>query len=226
MTDYEVLKNVKLQSPLADLIQSRMQELGFAPEDLGFRLNYRNRAKGAGRVAALCNGHINNRKSRAALLRLPVALKLPEETVQQAVAATQNLISDLHRQAAERTRLAREEADARWRADFRPHAVIDTVNKCPSQIVICAMTGGIGRWLIIRLDREQPPVTFVQQAVHAMQKLRSNSEGHKGVPFFGRALGFTINYTPDQAVRFNLEGEPLEVLPAAYKPGVIQLRLG
>src|SRR6476620_5408123 len=126
MTDYEVLKNVKLRSPLGDLIQGRMQGLGLAAEDLGFRLNYRNRAKGAGRVAALCNGHINNRKSRAALMRLPVALDVPAETVQQAVAATQNLITDLQRQAEERKRLARAEADARWRADFKPHGVIDT----------------------------------------------------------------------------------------------------
>src|SRR5215207_3619699 len=151
MTDYEVLRGVNLQSPLRDLIDNRMQELGLAPETLGFRLKYQNPAKGAGRVRALCDGHLNNRKSRAALARLPVALKVPEEIVQQAVEATQQIIADLRRQAEERQRLAWQEADARWRASFVPHAVIHTENKRPSQIVICAMTGGVGR-LIIRFD--------------------------------------------------------------------------
>lgn len=225
MTDYDVLRGVKLQSPLGRLIQARMQELGISSEQLGARLHYRKPAKGAGRVEALCGGHLNNRKSRAALARLASALEVTEENVQEALEATQELIAKLHRDAQEQERVAREAEDAAWRANFSCHAVIDTESKCPSQIVICRMTGGIGRWLIVRLDLSQSPVTFVRQTVAALQNLHT-SAGHKCVPFFGRAVGFFINYTPDCAVRFDLTGKPLEALANAYRPGEIQLGIG
>ena len=46
------------------------------------------------------------------------------------------------------------------------------------------------------------------------------------VPFFGPTTGFVINYTPDRAVRFDLEGNPVECLPCAYFPGDVTLTLG
>ena len=39
-------------------------------------------------------------------------------------------------------------------------------------------------------------------------------------------LGFVINYTPDEALRCDLEGQPLEVLAKAYRPGEIKIRIG
>ena len=35
-----------------------------------------------------------------------------------------------------------------------------------------------------------------------------------------------MNYTPDYAVRFNLEGRPVETLTRAYRPGEVTLHLG
>ena len=35
-----------------------------------------------------------------------------------------------------------------------------------------------------------------------------------------------MNYTPDRAVRFDLEAKPVECLPRAYSPGEVTLRLG
>ena len=51
-------------------------------------------------------------------------------------------------------------------------------------------------------------------------------EGRKFVPYFGETLGFVINYTPDEAVRYNLEGHPVEILEEAYRPGEIEIRIG
>ena len=62
MNDYEALQGANLQTPLGQLVQSRMTELGLTPEALGFRLNYRNPAKAAGRVLALCDDHLNIQK--------------------------------------------------------------------------------------------------------------------------------------------------------------------
>ena len=44
--------------------------------------------------------------------------------------------------------------------------------------------------------------------------------------FFGEALGLIINYSPDRAVRCDLDGNPLEVLPKAYRIGEVQLSIG
>jgi hypothetical protein len=49
---------MKPQLPLATLIQARMDELGLDRHALGFRLGYQNPLKAAGRVDALCQGHL------------------------------------------------------------------------------------------------------------------------------------------------------------------------
>jgi hypothetical protein len=98
--------------------------------------------------------------------------------------------------------------------------IIQTERTVPSQITFCGLTGGVARWLMIRLDDSKPPITFVQQALAALpDKLRSGNDGRRYVTFFGAALGFIVNYTPDKALRCSLSGEPLEILPKAYRPG-------
>ena len=196
-------------------------------EALGFRLGYQNPAKAAGRVYALCDGHIASRKSRSALGRLAGALEVPEHVVEEAVGATEAMIAEQDRQAHEAERLAHEAAEARWKASFRPHAVIETESKCPSSIVICGMTGGVGRWLIVPVDSSKSPMTFVRQVLDILPtKLHTGTQGRKFVPFFGGAKGFYLNYRPDRAVRFTLDGEIVEVLPKAYRPGEIEIDIG
>src|SRR5215211_7892711 len=53
-----------VQTPLADLINTRMRELGLTRQALGFRLGYHNPLKAGGRVYALCDGNLRSRKSR------------------------------------------------------------------------------------------------------------------------------------------------------------------
>jgi hypothetical protein len=59
---------MSFHTPLAELIKCRMEEVGLD--------RHQNPLKAAGRVDALCEGHIISRKSRAALERLPQALEL------------------------------------------------------------------------------------------------------------------------------------------------------
>jgi len=40
---------------------------------------------------------------------------------------------------------------------------------------------------------------------------------------FGKVEGFVINYTPDHAIRFDLLGNPVETLGAAYRRGSAQM---
>ena len=45
-------------------------------------------------------------------------------------------------------------------------------------------------------------------------------------PRFGRAVGIIINYSPDRAIRFDLEGNALELFDRAYRPGIAQFAIG
>ena len=81
------------------------------------------------------------------------------------------------------------------------------------------VTGGAERWLKIRLDTSQSPVTYAAQALAVVQETPT-------VQFFGLTTGFIVNYTPDRAVRFDLEGRPMETLARAYRPGEVTLHLG
>ena len=216
------------QTPLADLIRTRMEDLGLDREALGFRLGaYKNPLKAAGRVHALIDGHITTEKSRRALARLPEALEVDPEVVDRSIVATEELFAERRRQAEEERRIAREKEDAQWRAAFKPHAVIWTERTFPNQITICGLTGGAERWLMIRFDLSKSPITFIQQVLEALPRrapLGRNDE--RGVMFFGRVLCFVVNYSPDEAVRCDLDGRPLEVLTKAYRPGEVTVHLG
>src|SRR4051812_22820527 len=215
------------QTPLAGLIQARMRELGLTAEALGRRLGYTNPAKAAGRVHALCNGLPFSAKSRFALWRLPEALELPADIVVQTISSTERLFADLQRDAEEQRRLAQEAEDAAWRKSFRPHAVVQTEYTVPTQITICGFMGGAGPRLIIPFDLSQSPVTFIQQAVDAVpENTMPRSDGGRHVMFFGKALGLIINYSPDSALRCDLDGKPLEALHKAYRPGEVRLSFG
>ena len=46
--------------------------------------------------------------------------------------------------------------------------------------------------------------------------------GDLPLPTFGRPVGVIVNYTPDNAVRFDLSGQPIEVLDHAHRIGEAQ----
>ena len=157
---------------------------------LASALATRTRPKPQAGSIALCHGHIASRKSRSALERLAEALEVPEHVVEQALAATKTMIAEQDRQAQEAERLAHEAAEAAWRKNFRPHAVIETESKCPSSIVMCGMTGGVGRWLIVPVDSSKSPMTFVRQVLDVLPtKLHTGTQGQSFIPFFGQATG-------------------------------------
>jgi hypothetical protein len=109
--------------------------------------------------------------------------------------------------------------DAAWRLAFKPHAYLLGTHTRPSSITIFGISGGAKRWLTIPLDLAQPPVTFATQALGFVRQTPV-------VPFFGPTTGFVVNYTPDRAVCFDLEGNPVECFPRAYSPGEVTLMIG
>jgi hypothetical protein len=210
--------------PLAQLIRTRLRELKLDPQSLGGRLGYENPAKAAGRVYALCWGHLDNLRSRSVLARLPAALELPSELVEQAVLDTRLAIAEENRVAGEEAKAQQVAREAEWRRSFRPHAVILTERRVPDQIVICGLTGGPEIRLIIPFDLSRPSVTFVAQAIAGMEiKAAVNRDGRRFVPFFGGATGLVVNYSPDLALQCELDGRSVEWLSAgiAYRPNGI-----
>ena len=50
-------------------------------------------------------------------------------------------------------------------------------------------------------------------------KLHLGKDGRLTVELFGNALGFIVNYSPDQAVRYDLKGNAVETLSKALRLG-------
>src|SRR5262245_41795535 len=189
--------------PLSILIRKRRQDLGVSRSELVRRCGYKNISKGLRRLDQVYAGEFE--RAGALLARLPDALDLPLETVKEAITAS--------------TRQIAAEADARWRASFKPAAYLLGTSNRPSQIWMFGVTGGAERWLKIPLDISQSPVTYAEQALAVVRETPT-------VQFFGPTTGFVVNYTADHAVRFDLEGKPMETLARAYQPGEVTLHLG
>jgi hypothetical protein len=77
----------------------------------------------------------------------------------------------------------------------------------------------VERWLKIPLDTSQSPISYAERALAVVRKTPV-------VEFFGPATGFVVNYTPDHAVRFDLQGRAVETLAQAYRPGEVTLYIG
>jgi hypothetical protein len=198
---------MKSDLAIATLIRSRMTELGLSRGEFAKRLGYKNIAKGIRRIDALCDGDIEGTKQF--LDTLPQALQMSAETVKLALDQTVREIELAEKQEA-------EASDKIWRENFRPHAIILTERTVPSPIFVAAIIG-VDKLLRIDLDPTQGPVSFVRQALDRLPE---------GVPAFGKTIGFVINYSPDKAVRFDQNGQPIAILDKAVRKGAAVLRLG
>ena len=197
--------------PIHDLIGRQQERLGLRRSELARRCGFKNIAKGIRRIDAVCHGNLDSPAAKMVLDALPTALEVDKEVIEAAVHATAEII-------AEAERHAEAEREAAWRASFAPHAyLLGTVDR-PSPLFAYGLTGGAERWLKIPLDLSNPPVTFaVQAAVFAKKTPRT--------AFHGPTTGFIINYTPNCAVRFDIDGNPVEEFERAYRPGEVELFL-
>jgi hypothetical protein len=198
------------------LIENRRRGLGLSKSDLARRLGYRNIAKGLRRLHQVCDGRFEH--AEGLLRALPEALELDSLVVEAAIAET-----------LEQLRRTRDEA---WRATFVPHAVILTERKTPEPIYVAAIIG-VHRILRIDFNLATDRSTFVHQTLASIRARvrRWNRDANPNMPLgsyqlpaFGRVTGFVINYEPERAVRFDLNGRALEVLPRSYRTADAQLR--
>jgi hypothetical protein len=188
------------------LISSRCLELGLRPVEVVRRCDYKSLSKGLRRLEDISRGYFAGTDT---LIRgLPDALEVPAEVVKQAVEDTQRQLLE-----------AQETA---WREAFKPHAVILTERERPQPLFVAAFMG-IDRLLRVNLDPADGPESYITQALDGV---REKLAMWKGVlPAFGRPVGVIVNYTPDRAIRFDLDGNALEFLDRANRIGEAQFSL-
>jgi hypothetical protein len=198
--------------PIREFVEGRSKELGIRRGELARRCGFKNVDKGIRRCEAMCDGDLDSSSARMILNALPAALEVDEVVVAAAVRESGILIERARRRAD-------AERDAAWRASFKPHAYLIGSETRPWSITMYGISGGSERWLRISLDCTRPSVTYATQALSVVRKTPV-------VRFFGATTGFIVNYTPDRAARFDLDGNPIEVLPKAYSPGDVELQIG
>ena len=198
--------------PIRDLIENQAKRLGLRRNELARRCEFKNVEKGLRRIDGVCHGDLDSPGAKMVLDNLAAALEVDKVVVAEAITATAQII-------AEANRLAEAKREAAWRKSFKPHAYLVGTQNRPSQITFYGITGGPERWLKIPLDLSQPPVTYALQAHEFVAKTPF-------VPYHGRTTGFIVNYTPDSAVRFDLDGDPVEHFDRAYIPGQVEVFIG
>ena len=79
------------------------------------------------------------------------------------------------------------------------------------------MAALIGVDVLLRLDfgLRLAPATFLAQALDGLRQRLKRWRGE--LPAFGRAVGIIINDSPDRAIRFDLEGNVVELFDRAYR---------
>ncbi len=193
--------------PIETLVRQRARELGLGPTELIRRAGYSNVSKGLRRLGELYQGNFDS--SRGLAGKLPSALELSPDDVWKAVRQSRRQIA--------------EAEEARWRSAFVPHATILTERARPHPLHIAAIIG-IGELKRVDFTPGSRPVTYVQQALDGLQQ-KLKRWGHGQLPCFGKPVEIIINYTPDWAVRFDLDGKGIESFDAAYRLGEATLSI-
>ena len=114
--------------------------------------------------------------------------------------------------------------NANQKTTFQPHAIIIGERKIPSPIFVAAIFG-VDRILRIDFDPDQPPVTYIRQAITGIDKKLAQFKC-AALPGFGRPVGFVVNYSPEHAVKYDLQGNALEILPKAHLTGRASMSVG
>ena len=194
--------------PIAALIRERMKALSLSRTELVRRAGYKNISKGVRRLDQLFEGEFG--PTSGIIKSLPLALDVPADQFKQAVEDTK--------------RFLREKAEVLRRAAFVPHAIVVTEKERPEPIFAAAMIG-VDRLLRVNFEQATSPISFLEQALVGVGKKLAEWNAER-LPCFGRPTGVIVNYSPDHAVQFDLEGNPLKVFDRAYAPGGTSLSIG
>lgn len=193
--------------PIEALIGSRLEELGLRPVDVVRACGYKNVSKGLRRLEALRAGYFSS--SSFLVSALPAILDVDPKEIERAISDTEQHFEK-----------AAEEA---YRASFVPHAIIKTDRERPEPLFV-AFAIGVNRLIRVDFDLDAGSITFPKQAIDGIaEKLASWKMN--SLPAFGQPIGFFVNYSPTNAVEFDLKGNPLKKFNQSIRPGKVQFSL-
>jgi len=212
-----------MERSFTDFVQSRCLTIGLRRSALASAFGHKNISKTLRRLdRALADGFDANNLTEEAgqyLTTLADALQIDVDEVIRAANVTFQAHRESERQAA-------EDEERRWRERFVPHGYVMTEDPVPSSITMFVLSGGSERWRKLRFDHTRPRCTYARQALALLQDFPRDKDGHIEVKFMGRAKDFIINYSPDRALRFDLEGRLVAILGKAYRPGTAYVEIG
>lgn len=182
---------------LSKLVEMRLTDLGLSREDFTRKLGFKQYAKAQHLFQNLQEDYMRDmphmRRDFAKIL------EVPQEVVDEAIQVSRDLRF--------------EKQDAEWRAESQAHAVLTTEREIPRPIFAAALTGA-DKKLSMVLPEAIPAVQWPKWVLKRLPR---------GLPGFGLVTGFVINHTPDHAVRFDLDGNPVEILDKAYRRGRVYM---
>lgn len=194
--------NAMTKSRIQLLIENRCTKLGISIKELLVRTGLADISKAQRRLDELYG--LNFRSARGLIERLPAALNLPKKDLDQAIKDT---IQD-----------ARTEKYLLYRSKFKPHALILTEeNGRPKQIAIAGFLNA-GRYIRIEFSETASPDEYLNIALKELEKRRDNVHS-----LFYPICGLTVNYTPDNAKTYDLNGHLLNEAQRASSQGIISL---
>ena len=189
-----------MELSLVQLIRERMQDLGITRGELARHMGYANIAKGCRRLDQICARDVKMAENLR--IQLAQGLEVDAGVIDESIEFTRS------------KQISAE--DKAYRESFKPHAVILTEYKIPTQITFYAMTGG-SRHRMIPMKEGSSPETFATQARDAPPDV---------VPFLGASTGYVVNYTPDFALEFNKEGRLIGRHHRAFRVGQSSVVVG
>ncbi|SFI39719.1 hypothetical protein SAMN05428978_100860 [Nitrosomonas sp. Nm34] len=190
---------------IEELVNSRCEELGIDTKELIRRAGYSTYNNGIRRLMELFVGDFKS--SRGLIEKLPNALELPEDAIQQAIEQTKQD--------------ERDAWEAAWRASFKPHAIVRTdMNGRPRSITMAGLTDA-GRHKRIEFTDDIQPEDYIKVALSEYKNRERLING-----FFYEPLEIIVNFSPDHASRYTLNGVFLGDLDHAYRNGmsIVEIR--
>ena len=185
--------------PITTLIHSRLEVLRESKVEVVRRMGYKKVEKGIRRIDALLAGNLT--KYAAIGTSVSQGLAIDKAVLDEAVRDTYYV------------QWARD--DRAYREAFIPHVVWHTTLSIPSPIAVAGFINA--RRFLFWYPDGVDAARISDTAVAVIPK---------GVVCFGQVIGFYVNYTPDCAVRFNTQGDPLELLVGAKRPGYSSASVG
>ena len=205
--------------PIDILVRNGLKDLGISRTELSRRCGYKNLAKGIDRIDNVCRGDLTSNQAKTIIEALPSALEISQELVDAAVLETANIIEEAKLKEA-------AEQEVAWRTAFKPHAIILTEKTRPEPLFVAAFIG-VNRILRVDFDLTADRASFVHQGLNGIRLKLAEFPNPSGLlPCFGRPTGFVVNYAPDRAVRFDLEGNAIAIFPEAFRVGNVDLLVG